>query len=291
MPSIDHYVLVAGNLSLARKHYQQLGFTVAPDGVHPFGTYNANMYFRDGPMIETLSIENERRYAEAIAAGNSFVKNDAIYRKVLGDAGFSHVVLTSDDAESDHARFVGKGVSGGALVAFSRDFEQPDGRIETISAKLAFATPTNARCGFYFTCEDIAVPTIDRSSLLDHENGALGAVQAVSSAPDPLAYVGFLGTLFEAGAIQVSDRSVECPLPKGRATIMTPDQLAEDFGIDGAPSGSDLLHRGLVFEVTDLQKTEDLFTRNQVAYKRHKQRLVTQVSPTPGPFFAFEQLR
>jgi len=291
MRLIDHFVLVAGNLSDARKHYRRMGFNVAPDGVHPFGTHNANMYFRDGPMIETLSIENHIKYAEAIEAGNTFVKNDAAFRAARGDDGFSHVVVTSTDADMDHDAFLERGVSGGDIVSFSRQFEQPDGRVETVAAKLAFATHSKARSGFYFTCEDIVVPAIDRSLLLDHENGALGANHVISCSRAPLTYVDFLGGLFEPNEIRVSDRNVDCLFPNGRASIVTPEVLARDFGMKHSPAGADLLHGGLVFGVTDLQKTKALFTQNQILFERHNERLVTQLSPEPGPFFVFEQRR
>jgi hypothetical protein len=291
MRLIDHFVLVAGNLSDARKHYRRMGFNVAPDGVHPFGTHNANMYFRDGPMIETLSIENHIKYSEAIEAGNTFVKNDAAFRAAQGDDGFSHVVVTSTDADMDHDGFLERGVSGGDIVSFSRQFEQPDGRMETVAAKLAFATHSTARSGFYFTCEDIVVPAIDRSLLLDHENGALGAKHVISCSREPLTYVDFLGGLFEPNEIRVSDRNVDCLVPNGRASIVTPEVLAQDFGMKHSPTGAGLLHRGLVFGVTDLQKTKALFTQNQILFERHNERLVTQPGPEPGPFFVFEQRR
>ena len=291
MRLIDHLVLVAGNLSDARKHYRRMGFNVAPDGVHPFGTYNANMYFRGGPMIETLSIENHIKYSEAIEAGNTFVKNDAAFRAAQGDDGFSHVVVTSTDTDMDHDSFLERGVSGGDIVSFSRQFKQPDGKVETIAAKLAFATHSKARSGFYFTCEDIAVPEIDRSSLLDHENGALGANHVISCSREPLTYVDFLRGLFEPNEIRVSEQNVDCLAPNGRASIVIPEVLAQDFGIKHSRKEADLLHRGLVFGVTDLQKTEALFIQNQIIFERHNERLVTQLSPEPGPFFAFEQRR
>lgn len=287
MRSIDHFVLVAASLSAARERYRRLGFTVAPDGVHPFGTYNANLYFRDGPMVETLAVHDPAKYADAVAAGNSFVRNDAAYRAALGDEGFSHVVATSSDAEGDHAAFLERGLSGGDLVCFSREFEQPDGSVETISAKLAFATPAQAPFGCYVTCEDLLVPAIDRSSLLDHENGALGAKRAVSCSREPSAYRAFLDRLFEPEEIRADARSVECPLPNGRLSVVTPEALARDFGVTEGPSGAELLHSGLVFDVTDLRKTEALLSENRVAFARHEGRLV--VRPSPGPFFAFEQ--
>ena len=249
------------------------------------------MYFRDGPMIETLSIENHIKYSEAIEAGNTFVKNDAAFRAAQGDDGFSHVVVTSTDADMDHDGFLERGVSGGDIVSFSRPFEQPDGRVETVAAKLAFATHSKARSGFYFTCEDIVVPAIDRSLLLDHANGALGAKHVISCSREPSTYVDFVRGLFESNEIRVSDQSVDCLVPNGRASIVTPEVLVQDFGVKHSRAGADLLHRGLVFGVIDLQKTMALFTQNQIPFEWHNERLVTQLSPEPGSFFVFEQHR
>jgi hypothetical protein len=149
MRSIDHYVLVADNLSSARERYQRMGFTVAPNGVHPFGTYNANMYFRSGPMIETLAVEDAVKYSQAIQDGNTFVKNDAAFRDRHGHDGFSHIVTTSLDADKDHSDYLALGVSGGDLVSFTRRFEKPDGTLDTVSAKLAFATHPKALSGYF----------------------------------------------------------------------------------------------------------------------------------------------
>lgn len=289
MRLIDHFVLVAGNLSDARKLYQRMGFNVAPDGIHPFGTYNANMYFRDSPMIETLSIENPIKYSRAIETGNTFVINDSVFRSALGDEGFSHIVVTSADADKDHEGFLKRGVSGGDIVSFSRQFEQPDGEVDTVAVKLAFATPSKAQTGFYFSCENIVVPVVDRSSLLDHENGTLGAKRVISCCREPLIYADFIKELFEANETCVSDQSVDCIVPNGRASIVTPELLARDFGVKHSCNGADLLHRGLVFSVTDLQKTEALFDQNHVLFEPYDNRLVVQLSPEPGPFFAFEQ--
>lgn len=291
MRLIDHFVLVEGNLSDARKRYRRLGFNVAADGVHPFGTYNANMYFRDGPMVETLSINNHIRYAEAIDAGNTFVINDAAFRSVHGDNGFSHIVVTSTDADQDHNSFLELGVSGGDIVSFSRQFERPDGKMETIAAKLAFATHSQAPSAFYFSCEDVVSPEIDRSSLLEHENGALGANQVVSCSSEPSIYADFLGRLFESKEISTSEQKLECQIPNARVSIVTPEALAQDFGIKPDRNGVGLLHRGLVFSVAELHQTEALLIQNQIQFEHFNNRLVTRSGPESGPFFAFEQCR
>lgn len=290
MQSFDHFVLVTEELEDARAHYRKMGFTVAPNGVHPFGTYNANMYFSDGPMIETLAIMDAGACSEAIAGGNTFVANDAAFRAAVGSSGFSHIVLTSEDADADHAGFQTDGVSGGDLVSFTRKFEQPDGSLGTVSVKLAFAKPPETRAAFYFTCEDIIMPDVDRSLLLEHANGALGAKRVISCAANPSRYAEFLEGLFGEDAVYADDDGVDGTVANGRASIVTPDVLAREYGVPHGQDRPDLLHRGLVFAVEDIKRTETLFTENEVAFNRHNDRLVTQIVPKPGVFFAFEQI-
>ena len=45
-----------------------LGFTVAPDGLHPFGTSNCCVYLADGTYLEPLAV-NDREKASATRAG------------------------------------------------------------------------------------------------------------------------------------------------------------------------------------------------------------------------------
>jgi hypothetical protein len=289
MRLIDHCVLVAEKLPHARDRYRRMGFNVAPDGVHPFGTHNANMYFRDGPMIETLAIADPVKYAQAIESGNTFVTNDVAFRGAHGDDGFSHVVATSTDADEDHKDFLERGVSGGDPVSFSRKFEHPDGRLDTFAVKLAFATHPKATSGTFFACEDVVAPKFDRSSLLDHENGALGATSVISCTSEPSTYGDFYRALFGSTDVIVRDETVDCVVPNGRLSIVTPEGLSKDYGVGERRVGTDLLHRGLIFRVSDLSRTEALFAGNQVSFKLHNDRLIAQPASERGFFFGFEQ--
>jgi hypothetical protein len=289
MRSIDHCVLAAEKLSLARDRYRRMGFSVAPDGVHPFGTCNANMYFRNGPMIETLAIADHVKYAEAIEKGNTFVRNDAEFRRAHGSDGFSHIVATSVDAGKDHEDFLARGVSGGDVVSFSRKFEHPDGRPDSLAVNLAFATHPRAPSGFFFVCENVVVPEIDRSALLDHENGALGAKHVISCTREPAIYRDFYRELFGSAEVTVRDQMVDCMVPNGRVSIVTPEGLSQTYGIGLRSVGTDLLHQGLIFAVRDISRTEALFARNQVSFKRHNDRLVVPFASEPGFFFGFER--
>ena len=285
MRSIDHYVLAVPDLATVRERYRRLGFTVALDGVHPFGTHNANMYFRGGPMVESLTMEHRGRYEQAVRDGNTFVANDAAFRATNGDDGFSHIVVTSEDADRDHADYLARGVSGGDLVVFTRDFEQPDGSIDTVSAKLAFATHPSAPSAFFFSCEDVIVPAVDRSSLLDHPNGAIGVVRAVSSTAAPTDYSDFMARLIGHAPVRTEEDTVEWQLPNGMVSVSTPAELKREFGTALTMRESELRHFALIFAVEDLDQTDDLLERNDQQFLRKDENLVAVM---PGGFvFAF----
>jgi hypothetical protein len=67
------------DLDTARARHSALGFTVAADARHPFGTENACVFFADGTYLEPLalpSVKSARKRRE----GNVFVARDQAYR-------------------------------------------------------------------------------------------------------------------------------------------------------------------------------------------------------------------
>ncbi len=94
--AIDHLVLPTARLDTARRRLSDLGFTVAPEGVHPFGTVNCCVYLSDGTFLEPLALRDGAAATAAIAEGNVFVARDHVFRAVRGEEGFSAVVLASD---------------------------------------------------------------------------------------------------------------------------------------------------------------------------------------------------
>ena len=67
MRSIDHLVLPVTTLTLARSRLTSLGFTVAPDAQHPFGTGNCCVFFKDRTYLEPITIV-DRTAADMAAA-------------------------------------------------------------------------------------------------------------------------------------------------------------------------------------------------------------------------------
>lgn len=173
IPVIDHLVLPVDSLLVARERWTRLGFTVARDALHPFGTANACIFLKDGTYLEPLAIGDEALAAQCQAQGNSFVERDALFRKTLEKEGFSAFVLRSPDADADDVRFHFDQIVGGQRLDFSRTAIGDDGSEVAASFRLAFADLGSPQF-FAFTCQRVnaALPTSGKA--VEHPNGVVG---------------------------------------------------------------------------------------------------------------------
>lgn len=196
--SLDHIVLPVEDLDRAQTRLRALGFTVSPVGRHPFGTSNCCVYIADGTFLEPLAVTDQASADKAVAAGNVFVARDRQYRQVSGENGLSAVVLASGDARSDHARFRKAGISAGDLLEFSRPFVDSTGRSDGATFRLAFAAEETSPEPFFFTCQRVRSPRVNRTALQEHRNGATRVAEIVFSSADPERHRSFLGLFLDA---------------------------------------------------------------------------------------------
>ncbi len=77
---LDHLVLPTVDIALARERLGKLGFTVAPDARHPFGTQNACVFLADKTYLEPLGVASAEQCEKSIMDGNVFVARDQAYR-------------------------------------------------------------------------------------------------------------------------------------------------------------------------------------------------------------------
>ena len=103
MRGFDHVVLPVADLAVARARYQALGFTVAPNGIHPFGTYNCCIFLANGGVLEPLALHDAVLRDNVLREGENeaFVRGHSDYVEQMGAEGFSHLVLQSGDAAAD----------------------------------------------------------------------------------------------------------------------------------------------------------------------------------------------
>ena len=271
--TLDHLVLPTADLVTARTRLAALGFTVAPEGVHPFGTRNACVYFENGTFMEPLAIGDRAAVKTAADAGNSFILRDRLFREAYGEEGLSAVILSTRDAEADHAAFVDAGISAGAMVEFSRPSIDAEGRTDVASFRLAFASEGSPGA-FVFTCERRKVPAIDRSTLERHANTVprIARIDAVSDDPDTFAR--FLRMVADAGEAA------------GREVVLEDTVLR----IAGDSSASGARFAGVTFGVRELSATAALFNANGIDYETRENTLRVPAAPGQGVDFIFEEI-
>lgn len=274
--SLDHLVLSVAGLDPARTRLERLGFTVAPQGTHPFGTINACVYLADGTFIEPLAVGDAKAVDAAAMAGNSFVLGDRRFRHTRGEEGLSGLVLATADAAADDAEFSRLGIPGGPIVEFSRTSIDADGNSDIASFLLAFAAPEGGADAFFFTCERRKVPAIDRTALERHPNGATRIVAVEAEAADPARFAGFLAAAGRAVATQ-NVGVVEVGLENAALRIV---------------ASKDARHPrlcGLVVGVRSLAATRALFNANGIGYEEREQRLHVPAASGQGVAIVFEE--
>jgi Glyoxalase-like domain len=261
--AFDHFVLPVASLVAARARFSALGFTVAPDARHPFGTENCCVFLQDGTFIEPLAVGDSSAYAAALAAGNAFVGNDARFRSLPGRTGFSQLVVKSDDAKGDNEEFIDAGFSGGPILDFGRTFTKADGSTGEVAFRLAFAAPNSSAETGFFACEVIKSVPGGRGALAEHANGAMVTVGLMAVADDPMETDEFLSFFFESE----SEAGTELfhPAENGVLRVMPPEVYQMITGLD-APAGNGLRIAAQIIGVITLDTVRASLEKTGVAH-------------------------
>lgn len=287
--SVDHPVLPVEDLSIARARYQTLGFTVAPDAAHPFGTENCCVHFRDGTMLEPLAVGRRETCEAAALRGNTFVRRDQAYRFRQGEPGFSALALGSEDARADDAAFREAGFGGGQMVRFSRRVRNPEGENGEATFELAFAADDRAPDAFFFTCARIRVPDVDLSALQRHENGAAGIAEIVLSEVNPTDFQYPIQHILGQREVHSHSFGIELRAANATVSVLTPDGLKAWYGADAPRQQRGLLFQAVVLAADSLEQTADILREGGIGFERIGPRLVVQPAPGQGAILAFEE--
>ncbi|MDR9809426.1 VOC family protein [Rhizobium hidalgonense] len=288
---LDHVVLPVVNIDLARERLGKLGFTVAADARHPFGTENACVFLADKTYLEPLGIASVEENEASARQGNVFTARNRAFRFRCGEEGLSAVVFGTADAGHDHKSFADGGSSAGEMLRFSRPMKMPDGSKSVGSFKLAFAGDLRAPDFFLFTCQRINPLPADRGALETHANGATGIAEIALCAPDPAAFAAFVGLAAAQSAVEKTGFGVNIAASNVKISLMTPEGLEAYFEIAVSSADRGLRGRAILFAVADLAVTEAHLAANGVTYTRKNNRILVKPAPGQGTLFAFEETR
>lgn len=285
---LDHLVMPVTDIRIARERLTALGFTVAADARHPFGTENACVFLGDKTYLEPLGIASEEECRETAMAGNQFTARNSAFRFRNGPEGLSAIAMGTDDGDGDDAAFRAAGLSAGDQLQFSRQMKFPDGAEITATFKLTFAADLRSPDFHGFTVQRINVPPADRSALERHANGVTGIKTVVLTEPNPRDFEDFLKQVVGEQAVSGSNAGV---------SIQSANTEIQVLNVEGVHDYPELLvsaERGLrgtlvVFRVGDLTATETLLASNGITFNRHHALLIVPHKPGQGVAFAFSE--
>ncbi|NSL24367.1 VOC family protein [Agrobacterium tumefaciens] len=287
--SVDHLVLPVEVIGVAVKRLVSLGFTVAPEALHPFGTQNACVFFADGTYLEPLAIADPAKYNASIERGDVFTGRDVAFRQRDGQEGFSALVAKTEDALVDHERFRAAGLSAGDVFEFSRPVRMPDGSQGEAAFRLAFAASGAAADFFLFSCQRLQALPGDRTMLERHANGVTGLSEIVLFSGGDMKVAGFIETVF--GCEGKRSPGGDMVFATGNASIRLTGKPAFSGQALNAQDGNEggLRGAGIVFSSHDLAVTEAVLAANGVSCAKADGRLVVPAAPGQGVAFAFEE--
>ncbi len=287
--AIDHLVLAVTDLVAARTRLSSLGFIVAPDARHPFGTENACVFLKDGTYLEPLAIGSDADSKASARDGNVFTARDRAFRFRHGQEGLEAVVFQTSDALADHGAYVETGFSGGGMLDFSRPFRTPDGAESVASFRLAFAADLRSPDFYAFTCQRINTPAVDRSALMSHDNGVTGLAGVTLCEPHPHDFADFIGVVSRGGQPEQIGDNLEMPAGSASLSVVTHSEFEARFGRKYCGHARGLRGRAVSFHVASLEATATLLRRNGVVHETIGKRLVVPEASGQGVLYSFEE--
>jgi hypothetical protein len=284
---IDHLVLPVVDLAVARQRLTQLGFSVAPDARHPFGTENCCVFLSDGSYLEPLGVANREECEEAARGGNVFVARDQAFRFRRGVDGFSGIAMASGDAWADDERYSAAGLSGGEVLEFSREMKLPDGTSATGSFRLAFAADLRAPDFYLFASERVVALPSYRKALERHDNGVAALAEVVLSEQNPTDFQYLLQEAADEREVEALSFGMAIDTPRGRITVLNEAGLSGFYGL--VPNGNDrgLKGEAIVFHVADISRCRLLLRERGVTFHERDNRLLVPPAPGQGVLFVF----
>jgi hypothetical protein len=277
MRSIDHLVLPVTTLTLARSRLTSLGFTVAPDARHPFGSGNCCVFFENRTYLEPITILDRTAADIAAAKGTIFVKRLKRFTERRKGEGMAMVALKSADAAADLAAFGKAEIGSGDVFDFKRRATDPDGSEREIGVKLAFAEQAQAPDATFFTCQHLSPDALYQPDYVQHPNGARGVVAVVAVAENPADFHILLTTTTGQRELRTNSFGVEATVDGQEIAILTPAGFRARYGVEPPDPRRGLLFAAFDIAVSDLDAA---LARMGSAAKRHEERLV--VKPAPG---------
>ncbi len=275
---LDHLVLPVPNLEIARSRLSEIGFTVAPDGRHTFGSENCCVYFGNGTYLEPLAIGDSDTVKAAKQKGNTFLLRDHGYRFRLGDNGFSAVCFGGVDARDDRRAFRKAGYRTGKIVTVKR----PGLKVRTV-----FAVDERAPDFSLFRCERPDGPPRFPKELCVHPNGALRIARVSLYEEEPADFQAYLQEISGVRESNSHSLGIDLALPNAVLSACNERGMKNNYGVEDLPTGRGMRAMAFDVEVLALDEVSKLLSKNNINSRMVGKRLVVSPAKGQGAVIAF----
>jgi Glyoxalase-like domain len=212
---LDHVVVLVRSLDEGKQRWEQLGFTVAPLGMHSasMGTANHTIML-DEDYIELIAVvaETER----------NLQSREFLARR---GEGIERAAFTGTNADDGVAELKARGFAAIGPLDFSRPVDMPDGT-KTAASFRTFLWPVEERPGGLriFACQHLTRDAVWFPELQRHANTAVRLDRIEMLSRDPKAAAAHMGRLIDRPSEQLSDGALRVVTGSERADFVFLDR-------------------------------------------------------------------
>ena len=253
---LDHTVLAASDLEVARETYRRLGFTLTPRGRHiGWATGNYCIMF-------------PRNYLEllGIAEPGGFTAGLEETLKSKGE-GVHKLVLGIEDAAKARASLAKAGLHPSDPQSLKRELELPEGTVLP-AFSLVHLPPEATPQTSMFLVQHLTPELLRRSEWVVHPNGAEHISAVIVVVDDPPALEPAYERLFGPGSAVRTDRMVAVRTGSDVILFVTPDDLGTLFPDINHPPRPTPYVAGMRFRVHNPDAAAAYFKAADVTHER-----------------------
>jgi catechol 2,3-dioxygenase-like lactoylglutathione lyase family enzyme len=244
---LDHVIHAVRDLEAAAELYRRLGFTVGARNRHAWGTHN-HLVQLPGFFVELLTVaEPEKLGTDGLSA--LFGTFNRIFLK--NQEGFSFLLLESENAATDAARFRSAGMGVSDAMRFEREGKRPDGSTVKVGFSLAFARDAKAPAVGFAVCQQHFPENFWNPAFQQHANTASSIEAAVLVADNPAEHHAFLSAFAGGRDVSATSSGIAVSTQRGDISVMDAAAFRREFGTEPPDTSRGARLAALRFRVRD----------------------------------------
>jgi catechol 2,3-dioxygenase-like lactoylglutathione lyase family enzyme len=244
---LDHVVHAVRDLEAAAEFYRRLGFTVGARNRHAWGTHN-HLVQLPGFFVELLTVaEPEKLGSDGFSA--LFGTFNRVFLK--DQTGLSMLILESDDAVAEAARFRSAAIGVSDAMHFEREGKRPDGMTVKVGFSLAFARDAKAPAIGFAVCQQHFPENFWNPAFQQHANTASSIEAAVLVADNPAEHHAFLSAFAGGRDVSATSSGIAVSTQRGDISVMDAAAFRREFGTEPPDTSRGARLAALRFRVRD----------------------------------------